>query len=327
MNRMNRTLKKRPFRGWRWLSILILIFSYSFLAYKLLTFDQYNELFAQWKQMPVSHFWWLAAVFVLLPVNWLLETYKWQLLTSNIQQINFKTSLKAVLAGISAGFFTPNRVGEFVGRLMFLNTENRKAGLTLSVVNSLTQNLIMTLCGIPACILFYTSTFTNMETNINRYLILLTVCLLLLGLFYFLFPKLSQRFKQTRFSNKLKAFTDCLSDFRFKDLIQIILVSLFRYMVFCVQFFFMLRFFGIELSSWQALIAIPTNYLFVTFTPTLAFSEATVRSSFAVLTIGAFSPQIVNIALAGMCIWMVNFVIPMLVGSVVMVKKNTSTEK
>ena len=84
----------------------------------------------------------------------------------------------------------------------------------------------------------------------------------------------------------------------------------------------MLQFFGIELSYWQALVAIPTNYLFVTFTPSLAFSEATVRSSFAVLTIGAFSGQTVNIALAGMCIWMLNFVVPMLIGSVVMVRKN-----
>ena len=84
----------------------------------------------------------------------------------------------------------------------------------------------------------------------------------------------------------------------------------------------MLRFFGIHLIVWQALIAIPTNYLFVTFTPSLAFSEAAVRSSFAMLTIGAFSGQTVSIALAGMCIWIINFVFPMLAGTVLMVKKN-----
>jgi hypothetical protein len=71
---------------------------------------------------------------------------------------------------------------------------------------------------------------------------------------------------------------------------------------------------------WQALIAIPTNYLFVTFTPSVAFSEAAVRSSYAVLVIGFFSSNIVGIALAGMCIWMINFVIPMMVGSIIMVR-------
>jgi len=97
-------------------------------------------------------------------------------------------------------------------------------------------------------------------------------------------------------------------------------ISLLRYLVFCFQFFLMLRFFGVQLELWQALIAIPANYLFVTFTPSVAFSEAAVRSSYAVLFIGAFSGQVVGIALAGMCIWMVNFVFPMLVGSVVMLK-------
>jgi uncharacterized membrane protein YbhN (UPF0104 family) len=319
---MKRPFHKYSLKGWGWFSILILILSYSFLVYKLITYDHYNEFFAQWKQMPLSQLWWLAAVIVLLPVNWMFETVKWQLLTSGIQKINFKSSLKAVLAGISAGFFTPNRVGEFVGRLMFLNKENRKAGLTLSLVNSLTQNLIMVLCGVPACILFYTSTSGNRNHTIWLYLILLTVCLLIMGMFYFLLPKLSLGIKKIRFYGQIKAFTDCLSDFSFKDLTQIIVVSLVRYTVFCLQFFFMLRFFGIELSSVQALLAIPTNYLFVTFTPSMAFSEAAVRSSFAVLTIGAFSAQIVNIALAGMCIWLVNFVIPMLAGSLVMLKKN-----
>ena len=156
----------------------------------------------------------------------------------------------------------------------------------------------------------------------SLYLSLLALCLVGFGLLYFLLPHLSKLFKQSSYSLKIKEFTDCLSDFREIELVRIMLVSLIRYAVFCIQFFLMLQFFGIELSYWQALVAIPTNYLFVTFTPSLAFSEATVRSSFAVLTIGAFSGQTVNIALAGMCIWMLNFVVPMLFGSVVMVRKN-----
>jgi uncharacterized membrane protein len=98
-------------------------------------------------------------------------------------------------------------------------------------------------------------------------------------------------------------------------------ISFIRCAVFCVQFYFMIRFFSIELTPWQALTAIPTSYLFVTFTPSFAFSEVAIRSSYAVLIIGAFSGQVVNIALAGVCIWVINFVIPMLAGSVVMVRK------
>ncbi len=82
----------------------------------------------------------------------------------------------------------------------------------------------------------------------------------------------------------------------------------------------MLRFFDVQLTPWQALLAIPTNYLFVTFTPSLAFSEGALRASYAVFVLGFFSPQTVNIALAGVFIWVVNWVIPLLAGSVIMLR-------
>lgn len=315
---INSPIRKLTFRSW---GFVFIIAAYSYLIYKLATFDHYSELLQQWKQMPLSQFRWLAGVLFLLPFNWLFESVKWKMMTSHLQPMTFKNSIKAVLVGISTGFFTPNRVGELVGRIMFLNSENRKSGITLSILNSLTQNLILALCGIPACILFFNSTNGKIETNIAQYLVILGVCLVIFGMGFFSLPLLTKRFKQGRYFLKIKEFTDCLSAFTVKDLAQIMLVSFIRYVVFCTQFFLMLRFFGIELSGWQAFISIPTSYLLVTFTPSFAFSEVAVRSSIAVLIIGTFSNQVVNIALAGMGIWLVNFMIPMLIGSVMMVEK------
>jgi hypothetical protein len=308
-------------KSWSWLLKWVLMLgAYGFLAYKLLTFNQYNELFAAWHNMSFIHFGWLLAIFILLPLNWLLETFKWKMLTSNIQLINFKQAAKAILAGISTGFFTPNRVGEFVGRLLFLNPENRKAGVTLSAVNSLTQNLIMALCGIPACILFFSRTDKGSQSDFSWFVVWIIVCAALLSLIYITLPRISRKLATSKFADKIIPFTACLTEFTPVQLLGIMLVSFFRYIVFSLQFGFMLYFFGINLTPIEALIAIPTTYLFVTFTPSFAFSEAAIRSSYAVLVIGAFSGQIVGIALAGLCIWLVNFVIPMLVGSAVVLR-------
>jgi len=310
---------KIPFGDWvSLLKWIVLPAAFSFLAYKLATFNQYNDLIAQWKQLPLSQFWWLTGVFVLLPLNWLLEAAKWKQLVSTVQILNLGDALKGVFAGISTGFLTPNRVGELVGRVMYLNADNRKAGVTLSVLNSLTQNIILVLCGVPALVLFLRASQGKIELNSTLYLIILAVSLLIFGLIYFMLPRFSRLLKQSRYSEKIKVFTDCLSAYNKQDLLRIMLISLGRYLVFCTQFFFMLRFMGVELSVWQALISIPTTYLLVTFTPSLAFSEVAVRSSYAVLVIGVFSGQVVSIALAGMCIWLVNFVIPMLAGAVVL---------
>lgn len=303
----------------KWLLVLV---AYSFLAYKLLTFHQYSQLLNHWKNMPLIQFSWLFFVFLLLPINWLLESIKWKLLTAHVQKISLKTSIKSVLAGISTGFFTPNRIGELVGRLMFLDSENRKPGVTLCVLSSMSQNIILTLFGVPACILFFSSTSKKIDNSIVQYLAVLVGFLIVFGVIYFLLPTLSRLLQRSRYWIKIKDFTDCLSAFIPKDLVQIMLIAFARFFIFCVQFFLMLRFFGIELSGWQALISIPTMYLFITFTPSIAFSDAAVRSSIAVLIIGTFSTQIVNIALTGMCIWLINFVIPMLAGSVMLMKKS-----
>ena len=303
------------------LGILFFVLSFLFLGYKLITFQDYDSIQTQWRAMPYTQGWWITGVLILLPLNWYLEALKWKMLTSGIQKISVKDAVKAVLSGISTGFFTPNRIGELVGRVSFLNADNYKSGITLSIVNSLTQNIVMALFGVPACILFFLVFKGKLQPDMIHFVLIMILCILAFGFLYFTLPHWNLLLKRNRFSGKIKPFTDCLSTYNLNDLLRIIGVSIVRYVVFSLQFYLMLLFFGVALSPWQALLAIPTTYLFVTFTPSLAFSEAAVRSSYAVLIIGAFSGQDINIALAGICIWAVNFVIPMFLGSVILVRK------
>jgi hypothetical protein len=301
---------------------LIMLAAYAYLVFQLFSFKQYPELLQQWKQMPFSQFGWLGIVFILLPLNWSIEAIKWQKLISKSQHISFEIALKSVFAGIYTGFFTPNRVSEMLGRVLFLQAENRKSGAVLCLVNSLTQNIIMTLFGIPACFYFFSVSKDNGPTDVSQFLMVLVFFLILFTLLFFYFPSLIRRFATGSWVSKFSSYFSSLSNFTSLDLFTILLLSQVRYVVFCIQFYCMLRFFGVALEPLQALIAIPANYLFVTYTPSIAFSEAAVRSSYAILFIGAFSPQLVGIALAGVCIWVVNFILVLLVGSIVMLRIN-----
>ena len=310
--------------SWKGWGYAIMLCAYSFLAYKLITFNQYDALSEQWNNMPATQFWWLTGVFFLLPINWLLEAIKWQMLTARLQALTLKKAYKAVLAGISTGFFTPNRVGEMVGRMLFLNAENRKAGATLSIVNSLTQNLVMTLCGIPTAWLFFSKGKQTFDANISDFLAVIGFCFVGFVGFYFALPWISKRIAGSKFSLKINSFSSCLITHTWIDLSRIIVISILRYAVFFTQFYLMLRFWNVNITLLQGLIAIPVTYLFVTFTPSVAFSEAAVRSSYAVLIIGVFSNNVVGITLAGITIWAINFVVPMMLGSVVMVYPKSS---
>ena len=314
---------EKPFQNWllvigKW---LIILFAYSFLVYKLITFNHYKDFFRELSHVTGSRFLWLLLVFLLLPFNWFFESLKWKLLVAKIQKISLLHAFKSYLAGISTGFFTPNRVGELVGRIIFLKSENRQAGTTLSVINSLTQNIIMAFCGIPAALIFFLNKNEKMNVEFTKYINIVLIFLLLFGVFYFLLPVVSKKFIKNSRKLKLDKFIGFLSEYKFNELLKILGITILRYIVFCIQFYAMLHFFGVELTTLQALIAIPTTYLFVSFTPSVAFSEAAVRSSYAVIFIGSFIHNELAILLAGVSIWAVNFIVPMLIGSVIMIRK------
>ena len=260
---------------------------------------------------------WLILVLLLLPVNWFFEARKWQKIVSPTEKISLRRSILSVLAGSSTAFFSPNRTGDFVGRGLYLKKENQTQVIPFSVLNSLTQNIILIACGFPMAVLFLLST-QNQEISGYGFLLKSGGILLAGTIGFFIIFRIIRKINLPEWLLRMKlTFLKTGS----KTFFEVLYFSFLRYLIFSVQFYFMLRFFGVDLSVWQAIIALPTNYLLVTLAPAFSFSEAGVRGSTAVLVIGAFSSQLTGIALAGMTIWLVNFVIPMMVGSVLILLK------
>jgi hypothetical protein len=88
--------------------------------------------------------WSVVGVFVLMIVNWSIETIKWKLSIERIQKINFFKAFKAVLSGVSFSVTTPNRMGEYLGRMLYMNEGNRLRAISITIVGSISQ-LIITL--------------------------------------------------------------------------------------------------------------------------------------------------------------------------------------
>lgn len=303
-----------------WLKValkwVVLTFSYVFLAYKLLTFSDYSTLLAHLRHISFNQYGWILLVFILFPLNIILEAFKWKKLLSNTQQISISQSVKAVFAGFTTGFFTPNRLGEPAGRVLYLQHTHRKSGFVLSYLSGFTQTYVIAIAGLPTAILFFSSVYSNLLVNNNFYFILIGVFLIFGSVIYFHLPKISA----LPIIRKKTVLFDGITNQSKANLLTVIFLSLLRYAVFSIQFFGVLHFFGVDISIAQAAISIPASYLFVTFTPTMAFSEAVVRSSYAVFFIGAFSTQTAGIAFAGFSIWLINSGIPMIIGSVFLLK-------
>lgn len=289
----------------------ILLAAFGFLAYMLLSFNNYAELWAQWNSSFEQNWIWLLLVLLFLPFNWLFETMKWQIIVRDLQKLTLGESFRAVMGGNTTAFFTPNRLGEFPGRSLFMEQGNRAQATLLGAFGSLSQTLVIILCGLPALVLLWSFSYTQ---NIS-YGVYAAVLFVILFSLYLYLPQLSQLLVKYPFFRKWESYLLCFTQINHSRLLWVLAITLLRYLVFCFQFYFMLRFFCVELNGLAAMLGIATNYLFVTFAPSWAFSEGAVRASSAVLVLGLFSTNVLGIAAAGVFIWLLNFVLPMLAGS------------
>ena len=95
----------------------------------------------------------LAAAVVLMPVNWLLEARKWQLLLGAFLDWSFLRTLRATLAGVSVSAATPNRIGEIGGRMLVARREEWPGVIASSLLGSLCQWVAFLLLAWPALVL------------------------------------------------------------------------------------------------------------------------------------------------------------------------------
>jgi len=290
---------------------LVLLGTLSFLVYKLVIFDQYDAFFAYFGQSVPERYFWLAIAFLLLPLNLLFETIKWKKIVEHSEHVSLKNAFKSVLAGFFTGFATPNRIGEMGGRMLFVRPENRKIAAVYSLLNSFTQNYCIALLGLPAAVLYFLVLEGNIVLFQPVYFVSIAVFVIIFTGLYIYLPEIVFLFNK---NNKLMQYS-AIANYKKSDLLIIAFYSVLRFLVFSIQFFVVLQFFGVHLTWSEAAISIPVSYLFVTFTPSLAFSEVAIRSSYAVLFIGVFSDNTAGIAFAGFALWLLNFVLPMLAGA------------
>lgn len=301
------------------LSVLLILLSYGFITYKILHFKELDKLSFSPQDYSFSDFLLLLLVFLLMIFNWSIETIKWKILVNNVQNLKFHTAFKAVLSGITLGIFTPNRIGDIGGRVLFINKGNRTFGVLATSIGSFAQFLTTIITGILGFILFLIlypdKTIINPIFNVTT-VICFTFILLILIWVYFKIKLINPILLKFSFFKARKNQLEYLSETKSILLLKVLLLSLTRYIVFSSQFYLLLILFGIHLTIIQAFISISLIYLFTTIIPTTTLVELGIRGTLAIFFIGLFSDNIFGIIFSAMFLWFINLAIPSIIGSV-----------
>lgn len=301
------------------LKLLLIVVSYGYIVYKLLKYEDLEQLITHFEFLNPAKTIWLVAALLFMPLNWWLEALKWQLLVRKLYRINQKTAVRGVLTGITLGIFTPNRIGEIGGRPLVLPKEQRISGIIATSVGSMSQFLVTIIGGLVAGSLYFLLFPDVFQVLHKNYLILLAVLVQLLAvlllLLYINTQTISQQLLQRPFWKKYSRYINFLSHYTRSELLKILMISTLRYIVFCSQFYFLLLFFGVQVTPLQAYLSIAVTFLASSLIPAITLAEIGIRGSVAIFFIGVFSNAVFGIVTASVMLWVVNVALTALAGS------------
>lgn len=263
--------------------------------------------------------WNLAGTVLLMFANWGIETIKWKLAVQKIQQIDFFTAFKAVLSGVAVSVTTPNRVGEYLGRVLYMEDGKRIKAISLTIAGSMSQLIITLVMGLGGLfILRWPVENSGMISSLWMDVLLygVIVSMIILTLFYFKLPWLVSRIDRFPGNKKYNWVIEALEDFNATLLLQLLSLSALRFFVFIVQYYLLFRLFDVPVSLGQCWSAVSVSFLVMAVIPTIAlFTDLGLRGKVSLKLLGLFSSNSLGIGLTAVSIWFINLVVPALAGS------------
>jgi uncharacterized membrane protein YbhN (UPF0104 family) len=279
--------------------------------------------------------WNLAAVFALMIVNWAIEAFKWKLSVRRVQPIGFFTAFKAVLSGNSVSVTTPNRVGEYLGRVLYMDEGNRLKAISLTIAGSMSQLLVTLVMGCAGLFIFReTLEANNVLPPIWMRAILLGSGLGAIALLvcYFRLPILIQWLEKLPWIRRFAWLLKELEYFNATLMLQLLSLSLLRFFVFIIQYYLLFRLYKVDVSLWEGFWTVSIAFLVMAIIPTIALiTDLGLRGQVSMKLVSLFSSNYLGIGLTSVSIWFINLVIPALVGSLLIfsikkIFKNTNDE-
>jgi hypothetical protein len=264
----------------------------------------------------------MCLVVLLMFFNWGIEARKWQLSLRSFSNISFLRSFKAVFTGTTMAFFTPNRVGEYFGRILYIPEGKRLQAISLTIVCSMAQLLVTIVAGVFGLIFMREHIGGQLAASgsvlfwLQLVLYVSITCGVILAVFYFRLGWLVRGLEKISLIEKYVRYVKVLDEFNTAILTRILILSIARYVVFVIQYFILFDVFEVNVDWWQCLWVISVMFIVLAIAPTVAFlTDLGIRAKASIELVQFFSNNLVGILATSLTIWLINLVIPALIGS------------
>jgi len=279
---------------------LVIVFGAFYFIYDKLAHD--DKL--SWKQFSdiLQHKFTIAWILFMLCfsiLNRFLEILKWKNLVLVIEKISLFTATKQVLAGVTAGLFTPNGIGEYAGKALYFPKKETKRVLFLNLICNGIQMVLTIFFGLIGLLyLGYTMYFS----------ILIGVGFLVLT---FLFLTKSANIK----GYSIALFLEKIAEIPKKIHQKNILLAIARYLTFSHQYYFLFLLFGVEIDYFTLMATITAVYFIASSLPSFQFLDFVVKGGVAIWFFDKLNIDEYIVLFISTFMWLLNVVLPVVIGS------------
>ena len=311
---MQPNIKKKLFFFFK---LLIGVISFWIIYSRLSHIPHLKEQLLQWIKEPEMYFM-LFLVFMLMPINWGIESLKWKLVTHQIESITYFTSVKAVLTGICIGNIAPGRAMEFLAKIYYFKAHHRPSITILHFINGMFQMLITVSVGLMAIVYKLNN---GSQSTVTVYLALITgICMVL----FFFWAILNVTFIQRKLQF-IKWFknidTTHLLQFTKSLILQLISLSIIRYAVFTTQFYLIYHALTPQSIPFEVFMSVAAYFTITSIIPMISVIEPAIRAAIAILVFNSVYDNEATVVLSSTLVWIINVVVPSAIGYAIILKE------
>lgn len=302
------------------IKLLIAIFLICIVYRQLFITHDFSDLFVQFKkQWSRANSLFLIACIILMVPNWLLETTRWRKLVNQHFPISFKKSLQAVLMGVTLGMISPQRVGEYAGRLLAVPSDKNWLSVKANFLTSLSLNISILIFGIVAVLLFAGNEKLFFDLSVNSILLAGGISLVLLLLLFFNLKLIERFFNVEKYLSKIKNWGSFNAyQFSKQSLFYLLILSAVRYIVFLSQYALLLFYFGVDIDVWSLFACVAVIYLIQSSIPLPGMLSLLARGEIALLVFSSFNVNEISILATTFSLWIINLLIPAFCGLILL---------
>lgn len=253
---------------------------------------------------------------LLIPMNWGFEAAKWHLLGNKIEKMSFARAYRSVMVGLTLGFITPNRIGDYAGRVLELKSKERLDAIGAIFIGRFCQLVATILVGSLGLLYFLVNFYSAEYPAITLSLVVVLLALVLASMLLLYNARamvaMVAAIKPLR---KFVHYVAVMASYSHREITHLLWLSLGRYFVFMCQFVLLLVFFDVKLNIVEYISGVSGTFFLKSVVPSVTLlSDLGIRELSAMYLFGLLGQDRLYVLSASLTLWMLNIAVPSAIG-------------